>query len=354
MDGDTLSIATEEQSAPVEFKALFTGAASEFFRIWIVNTLLTIVTLGVYAAWAKVRTRQYFYAHTLIDDYPFEYTGRPVAILRGNLFVGVGFLIYYLIGTFNPVFSSLVFAVFWAVLPFLIYKSLRFNARNSMYRNIRFRFTGTLKEGYVTFLLFPMLIPFTLGALAPYWAFRQKKYFFDHFTFGGSTNRFTGGAGEFYRIYLLAGALLVGIVFLLFVVVGGGAFTYGGTMQMGFVFASLAPALFVFLFVVAQQFIRARVTNYCWGRTEMAPLRFRSTIKPSRLIWIQISNVVASVLSLGLLVPWAKVRRTRYLLENMVIITREEGLDSFASTSEPEENAIGEAATDFFGFDIGL
>ncbi|RYZ95608.1 MAG: DUF898 family protein, partial [Proteobacteria bacterium] len=30
----------------------FRGQAGEFFRIWIVNTLLTILTLGIYSAWA--------------------------------------------------------------------------------------------------------------------------------------------------------------------------------------------------------------------------------------------------------------------------------------------------------------
>ncbi len=42
----------------------FTGTGGEYFGIWIVNLLLTIVTLGIYSAWAKVRRLQYFYRHT--------------------------------------------------------------------------------------------------------------------------------------------------------------------------------------------------------------------------------------------------------------------------------------------------
>ena len=38
----------------------FTGDAKEFFRIWIVNLALSIVTLGIYSAWAKVRTQPLF------------------------------------------------------------------------------------------------------------------------------------------------------------------------------------------------------------------------------------------------------------------------------------------------------
>jgi uncharacterized membrane protein YjgN (DUF898 family) len=51
----------------------FTGQAGEYFRIWIVNVCLSIVTLGIYSAWAKVRRKRYFYGNTLLKDAAFEY-----------------------------------------------------------------------------------------------------------------------------------------------------------------------------------------------------------------------------------------------------------------------------------------
>ncbi|MEM9624119.1 MAG: DUF898 family protein, partial [Pseudomonadota bacterium] len=36
----------------------FTGDGTEYFRIWIVNLTLTLLTLGIYSAWAKVRTNR--------------------------------------------------------------------------------------------------------------------------------------------------------------------------------------------------------------------------------------------------------------------------------------------------------
>ncbi len=38
-------------TTPLEFH----GSGGEYFRIWIVNLCLTIVTFGIYTAWAKVR-----------------------------------------------------------------------------------------------------------------------------------------------------------------------------------------------------------------------------------------------------------------------------------------------------------
>jgi uncharacterized membrane protein YjgN (DUF898 family) len=36
----------------------FTGCAGEYFRIWIVNVCLSVLTLGIYSAWAKVRRKR--------------------------------------------------------------------------------------------------------------------------------------------------------------------------------------------------------------------------------------------------------------------------------------------------------
>jgi hypothetical protein len=36
----------------------FSGSGAEYFRIWIVNLLLTVATFGIYSAWAKTRRLQ--------------------------------------------------------------------------------------------------------------------------------------------------------------------------------------------------------------------------------------------------------------------------------------------------------
>ena len=174
---------TVAPTEPQHFRIIFSGSAGEYFRIWIVNLFLTVLTLGIYAAWARVRTRRYFHAHTLLAGQSFDYLANPWYILKGNLVIVTGFLIYMFVNSYDPLYSIAVLIVFYLVLPFLIYKSLRFNAYNTTYRNIRFRFLGSLKESYKTYLLIPMLIPLTLGLIVPYWMFRRKKYFFKNFCF---------------------------------------------------------------------------------------------------------------------------------------------------------------------------
>ena len=65
-----------DSNVPRNLKFEFTGSGSEYFRIWIVNTLLTVVTLGIYSAWAKVRRLRYFYGSTQLAGSTFEYHGQ--------------------------------------------------------------------------------------------------------------------------------------------------------------------------------------------------------------------------------------------------------------------------------------
>ena len=53
--------------SPSRMPFRFHGQAGEYFRIWIVNICLTVITLGIYSAWAKVRRKRYFYSNTQLN-----------------------------------------------------------------------------------------------------------------------------------------------------------------------------------------------------------------------------------------------------------------------------------------------
>ena len=344
------------------YKLHFTGSAGEYFRIWIVNTFLIVLTFGIYAAWAKVRTRRYFYANTHLGSHSFEYTANPVAILKGNLLVAAGFILYIIVEFYNADYSILTGIAFWFVAPFLIYKSLRFRAHNSTFRNIRFRFLGSLGKCYRIYFLMPLGIPFTLGFIIPYWIFRQKEYVFNNFAYGSTENRFGGKSGFFFRTYGLAALFVIlAFVFLVLLAVlllgldsqlsnnpnwAGGQ---GAASFSAFIPLLMMSSIFIFILL----FPIARLTNYCWNESRLGKVRFLCTLKARRLIWIRISNILAILFSFGLLAPWAKVRWVCYILENFTVVA-EQNLDEFTAISEPDEAALGEAATDIFDIEIGL
>lgn len=343
---------------PVEF----TGTAGEYFKIWIVNTFLTVVTFGIYGAWAKVRNRQYFYKNTLLDGHPFEYTANPKSILRGHLIIGLGFALYQLANAYSYVMSIIIALLFAASSPFLVYKSLRFFTRSSAYRNISFGFRGHLSESYRTYLLIALLIPLTLGLIVPYWAFRKKKYFFSNLAYGGTVNAFDGAVRPFYRKYIVTFGLLVAFFIVMSAVTG--FFLYpsikdiaaSGSESQKAVASILPFVMVIWMFFAAlyfQQEIYAWSSNYCWGHSALGGVRVQSRLKGLRLFRITVTNILAIMISAGLLAPWAKIRRLRYICSAITVITGQE-LDDFTAAARENEGAYGEAATDFFDIDIGL
>src|SRR5690606_4063849 len=83
----------------------FTGSGGAYFKIWIVNVSLTILTLGIFSAWAKVRRLQYFHRHPHLAGASFDFHGEPIAILKGRIVGGALFLLYTLGGAINPLLT---------------------------------------------------------------------------------------------------------------------------------------------------------------------------------------------------------------------------------------------------------
>ena len=71
----------------------FTGDGYEYFRIWIVNLLLTLLTLGIYSAWPRSARRAILAEHPA-DGAVFDYHGPPLAILRGRVIAFILLIAY--------------------------------------------------------------------------------------------------------------------------------------------------------------------------------------------------------------------------------------------------------------------
>lgn len=348
------------------FPVQFTGKAGEYFRIWLVNTLLTIMTLGIYAAWAKVRKREYLFAHTVVNDQSLHYLASPVALLKGNLIVAGLVIVYGVISTYFPVYSTAGLFVLYLFLPALIVKSIRFNLRYTDYCNIRFQFHGSIAEGYIVYLLWPLLALVTLGIFAPHMFFRQKQFFFENLGYGSSRVVFTGSNGRFFKVYYIAAFMYVVIFMLMFWLLVS---LFMRDVQSAKAFAasqdlSLLPDLFrnlvyvfsvvVFLLpILIGQYIYARIFNYCWSQCEIKSTRFTTQLKARRLAWIRITNILAIIFSLGLAFPWTRIRRIRYVSEQVTVLS-EHGLERFQGADTKEQSAVSESAADFFDFEFGL
>ncbi|AXA92596.1 YjgN family protein [Massilia sp. YMA4] len=349
-------------AAPREERIEFTATGSEYFRIWIVNLLLTIVTLGIYSAWAKVRRNQYFYASTRLAGSSFEYHGKPLAILRGRV-VGVVLLgSYQLALRYHPPTAGIVLILIAGLMPWLIWKSLQFALHNSSYRGVRFGFRGSWKGAYLHYLGLPLLSGLTLGLLYPFVHQRVKRFQHSESRFGATHFTFDAPVGKFYKAYgvlllllVLGSAVAIAIVAAL---AGGFSALNGGSTDI-LVRAGQTLVVFVgffgwyaYLLCVLWAFM-AVLQNLIWNHTQLGPHRFRSTMKWTSLAGLYITNTLAIICTLGLFIPFAHVRALKYRLESTALVVAG-SLDDVVAAKGGDVNSVGESVADLAGIDLAL
>ena len=340
---------------------VFHGQAGEYFGIWIVNVLLSVVTLGIYSAWATVRTQRYFYANTRLAGSSFEYLADPIRILKGRLIAVAVVVALALSSHFMPVLYLLLVLAVMLLMPLLVFLSVRFRARYSAWRGVRFRFDGGAAEAYGPFLLWTVLSGITLSLLYPIAKMRQHDYLVDGHKFGRSRFRYQGDAGSYYVPYLivlvLGFGLLVGMVFAMGALSGAAGTAAAGATPTppdpALMFAVILP-MYAGMFAL-MAFARTRYVNLMWRSSALGAHRFESTLRARDVIWLYASNLVAIVCTLGLATPWAMVRLARYRAAHFAVLVSG-GLDGFVADVEAERASAGAEVVDAldFGVDIGI
>lgn len=320
----------------------FTGSGSEYFRIWIVNVTLSVVTLGIYSAWAKVRRLRYFYGHTAIDGGTFGYHASPIAILKGRLVAyGVVFSLAML-SEVAPLVASALYFPLLMVAPIVIVRAFRFRAANSSYRGIRFGYDGMEAEAYRVFLFLPLLLPFTIGLAYPYMVKRQREFFVNESRYGRSAFRLELPTARVYGIYVLAALVFFAAIVLAAVTAGGEL--RRDNPEMSATAAVMIMALYA-VFLSTAVGVRTAFENLVWNHTHLDAHRFESRLQTSTMLWLYASNLVAIVASAGLFVPWARVRLARYRASSLTLVpggplvvqTALGGAEGAASASELSE-----------------
>jgi len=292
---------TQEQAHPV----LFTGNGWEYFKIYFVNIMLSILTLGIYSAWAKVRNKRYFYGHTSLAGSSFDYHARPMQILKGRAIVVTIIILYELSVTFVPFITPVFTLLFFFGIPFLIARATKFNMQYSSYRQIRFNFIGEYLYVFFHFIVLPITSLFTLGLAYPYAIYKQRQYIANNTKYGNALFFFKGKSGEFFLTYFVAFFSLVGLYMLIlasFNLIDAGTweafqkgFTEGikkslennsttlyadektPTKQVYMILAGVYGFL-IFNFLLFSAYVNARLTNYLFNNLDLSNISFSSNI----------------------------------------------------------------------------
>jgi uncharacterized membrane protein YjgN (DUF898 family) len=331
----------------------FTGSAREYFRIWIVNLFFTLITLGVYSAWAKVRKKRYFYGCTRLDGDSFDYFASPKTILKGRVVAVALFIVYAFAVELYPASTFGFWALFLLALPWLVVRTLAFNARNSAWRGLRFDFSPTRGQAARMFIGMPILVVLTGGLAFPWFMARQKVFTISHHALGTTRFGCDVPVRSFYATYILGGLLLAVLVAPLVSLMVFGIARADLPEMLAWVPFVVPVALMYAAYALSYAYVQARTTNLVWNRVHGPGLHFGSTLAAGKLARIYIGNVIAAAATAGLLIPWAVVRTLRYRIENFTMTVTEESVHE-ANPALERVGATGQEFGDIFNLDFGL
>ncbi|MGI8488603.1 DUF898 family protein [Pectobacterium sp. S5] len=392
-----MTINTSKNST--QHRVQFHGKAGEYFAIWLVNALLTIVTLGIYSAWATVRRRRYFYGNTEINGDRFDYHADPIQILKGRLLVIAGLILFYVVLAMSPALGTILALAFAALIPIIVIRNWRYDAIMSSYRGIRFNYHCQTGRAYWVLLLCPILlllafyavlavamfigmqsdspIIITLIVLAlvvPGFAavngimkMMQLDLYVNNLFFGKTAFKAELTKAAFIKFALIS--LLIFVPFLIAALsfMGSFFFTLYQIIMMGADSETIAMMLlsnafnFIMMFVVAllgvlvsSSYLVVAQRNYLFNQTSLnGGVKLHSSMQTLSYMGLLITNSLITIFSLGWAAPVAEIRHARYIA-NATAVEGDLELLHVQAHQDTANSALAEEAVQALDLGVGL
>lgn len=390
----------------------FTGSGGEYFRVWIVNVLLSIITLGIYTPWARRRTAQYFYSHTLVAGSPLEFTAQQRKMVMGFVLLMLITIAYNIAANTGQDTAVGLFLLAGAVLaPFIWGSAMRFRLGATRWRGLRLQFTASWKEVYVAswpvfalalvwFGVFyglqtlspelagalqeaeeetkrklPTFTPamgalIVLGLVLTVLCFIRLEYNFKSLLVlkaqvGAERGRWKPVYMDFVKIWLATVLVFILCVVALSLI---GTLLAGGSMAL---VAGLGNKLGLWLFVVivvaivggifllflasapARAYREARMFQLMWNNIGVSHVaRFKCHLGSGSYVWLRIKNMFLTLITLGLYRPFARVSEYRMKLESVTLHVKG-GVEQVAGAMvRQQQGGLGDALADAAGLDL--
>lgn len=344
-----------------QWRFQFSGNAAEYFKIWIVNLFLTIITLSFYAPWAKVRRLRYFYGNTALGGYRFDFTALPTRILVGRIIALVLFGGFSIVSEIDPFMALAASALMMAVFPWLVRSTMRFRSRNTKFGNSRFYFSATMGETYWLFVKCTLAVLLSLGLLYPLALYWFKAYQINHLQVGQLGFKLKSKAGDFYAAVLIPYLIMLIVLMIIGVAVAvlAGVFADGVQLSQpnqetltGLILAMMG-AMYALMLGYFLPLAQGYVFKTTWQNVQLGNGRVSTDLSPYRFAWIKLTNYLATVLTLGLLHPWGAVRLYRYQADTLKVYAADNP-EALMNAAQDDVGAVGEEIADVFDIDISL
>ncbi|MCE1191184.1 MAG: DUF898 domain-containing protein [Acidovorax sp.] len=391
----------------------FTGSGGEYFRVWIVNVLLSIVTLGFYTPWARRRTAQYFYSHTMVAGSPLEFTAQQRKMVMGFVLLMLITLAYNIAAnTGQDAAVGLLLLGGAALSPLIWGSAMRFRLGSTRWRGLRLQFTASWKEVYLAswplfalalvwfgvFFGLQMLSPelaqvleeveeevarprmpaFTpamgalllLGLVLTVLCFIRLEYNYKSLLVlktrvGAEPGRWKPVYMDFVKVWLATVAVfilcVVGFSLLIGLLAGSSiALVASQSSRMGlwlFVVIMVSIVAGIFMLVLAsapaRAYREARMFQLMWNNIGVSQVaRFKCHLQSGRYVGLRLKNMLLTLLTLGLYRPFARVSEYRMKCESVTLHVKG-GVEQVAGTLvRQQQGGLGDALADAAGLDL--
>ena len=393
----------------------FTGSGGEYFRVWIVNVLLSIVTLGFYTPWARKRTAQYFYSHTLVAGSPLEFTAQQRRMVMGFVLLVLITLAYNIAARTGQDTAVGLFLLGGAVLaPFIWASAMRFRLGATRWRGLRLQFTAGWKEVYMAswpvfalalvwfgvFFGLQMLSPevahalqaaeeevrkprmptFTaamvgllvLGLVLTVLCVIRLEYNYKSLLVlraqvGAERGRWKPVYMDFVKVWLATVAVFivsVVIIWLVMFVAAGSSIALLvasagkglGLWMVVVIIAAFVGGIFLMFLASApaRAYREARMFQLMWNNIGVSHLaRFKCRLRSGRYVWLRIKNMLLTLATLGIYRPFARVSEYRMKVESVTLHIKG-GVEQVAGVMvrQQQQGGLGDALADAAGLDL--
>lgn len=351
------------ESFPREVPFQFTGAGGEYFRIWIVNLALSILTLGIYSAWAKVRRLNYFYGNARLEGLGFTYLANPKNILIGRILVVIGLAAFLAAERWIPGSQGATTLLFILLWPWLVCRARSFNLKNTAFRNVRFGFDGTYPQAFGPLVVRAFLTGVTLGLLYPHFLYARNRFAVSFSRFGKTGFGFTATPGDFHSMFWKSVGWVILMVILGAVLMNGLILSVAAhapkdlnpSEAVHFAVMTFLPvAGFALPMLLLRAYFLARTANLVMNHITLdGKPCLRSELSPFVMMWLYASNAALIIVTLGLFTPWARVRMADYRASRLTFLDHGV-LERVLTDAGEESDALGEEAGDFMDVDVDV
>ncbi len=397
---------TTQRHGITAYRLRFSGTGGEYFRVWIVNLLLSIVTLGLYTPWARRRTARYFYDHTLIADSPLEFTAPLRKMVVSFILFVLLYLAYKIAAETGQDTTVLVFIVTAALLaPYLWGSAMRFRLASTRWRGLQLHFTARWREVYLAswpiFVMAALWIAINFGlevlaadlaappvrkprgvtfpvVSAPMWGliglglllsllciirveFNYKSLLVLRAGIGQQRGRWKPVYSDFVRIWGATVLVALAGVALVLGLAGGAIYTLQAMFS-----SARGQALFLLVFLVvlatllglilasapARAYREARMFRLIWSNVGLGQIaRFKCDLSHWAFMRLRIKNVLLTLLTVGFYRPFARVSEYRMKADSVTLHVKG-GLDQLVGELVRQQDGLGDALADVAGLDI--